>query len=128
MTRGENAYKEAKTAGMVVRAGGDRECGKASGPGRRIHLSRVESGRVETEEPRLVSRAQLQCNVSIQLVHLHIDDVKMKDTKTEGMEVDIAETERRRRATWRSQRTRVTGRATTRMMTSSKLTLEIKHL
>ena len=67
-------------------------------------------------------------NVSIQLVHLHIDDVKMKDTKTEGMEVDIAETERRRRATWRSQRTRVTGRATTRMMTSSKLTLEIKHL
>ena len=61
MTRGENAYKEAKTAGMVVRAGGDRECGKASGPGHRIHLSWVESGRVETEEPRLVSRAQLQC-------------------------------------------------------------------
>ena len=67
MTRGENAYKEAKTAGMAVRAGGDRERGKASGPGHRIHLSRVESGRVETEEPRLVSRAQLQCNVSIQL-------------------------------------------------------------
>ena len=52
----------------------------------------------------------------------------MKDTKTEGMEVDIAETERRRRATWRSQRTRVTERAITRMMTSSKLTLEIEHL
>ena len=52
MTRGENAYKEAKTAGMVARAGGDGERGKASGPGQRIH--------VETEEPRLVSRSQLQ--------------------------------------------------------------------
>ena len=61
MTRGENAYKEAKTAGMVARAGGDRERGKASGPGHRIHLTWVESGRVETEEPRLVIRAQLQC-------------------------------------------------------------------